>query len=365
MTARRLVALTALAGLVLTGCASEQVTTSEPTTPPDTTPVTDQTTTSTSSTSTLAPPSTTEPPATTTTSTSTSTTTTAPAPDLEPAPETAFAVVDNDLVELDVASGEIVRVVAEWFNGDGVFRGSLQLTPDRTAAYFGEGYEDSWYGCESSVGSIGRVDLASGELEGQFAGTAPSLSTDGTRLAYLASEVCVPDPEAPELWVLTPYDRVVVHDLASGESVEITTATAPADYGDPNGLQWVGFHPSGDVLVLTSGGDLYRVPSTSPGVVQDHPVVASAPPGFPYEMIGESLLTVGTGDEGATRVVAVDLGGGGAETTLWESEYPVTLGVGALGHVIVADGNPEGSAATTGPVTVIALGEPYVYSVDW
>lgn len=365
MSARRITVLAAIVGFVVAGCASEQVTTSESTAPPDSAVPTDPATTS--PTSTVAPPSTTEPPATTTTApaTSTSTTTTEPQPDLGPAPVTAFAVVDNDLVELDVASGETVRVVSEWFNGDGVFRGGLQITPDRSAAYFSEGYEDGWYGCESSVGSVGRVDLSTGEHEGVAQGMGALLSPDGTRLAYLDSQVCVPDPEAPEMWVLTPYDRVVVLDLVGGSTIELITATPPVDYGDPNGLQWVGFDPSGDVLVLTSGGDLHRVPSTEAGVIQDHPLVGITVTGYPYEVVGDSLLTVGVGDEGATSALLIPLSGDAEATTLWESDYPVSAGVGPAGHVIIADTAPTGSPTVTGAVTVITLGDRNVYSVDW
>ncbi len=368
MAARRLVVLIAVSGLAVAACGGDDDSGS-PSTAPDTASTTEAATTTTAApTTTAPPPSTTEATtttlATTTTTSTTTTSTPAPPPDLGPAPATAFAVVDTDLVELDPATGATGRVVAEWFNSDGVFRGALQVTPDRAGAYFSEAYEDAWYGCESSVGSIGWVDLASGEFEIRYAGTSPSLSADGTRLAYLASEVCVPDPEAPDFWVLTPYDQVVVVDLTSGDSIVITTAAPPADYGDPNSLQWVGFHPDGDVLVLTSAGDIHQVPSGEATIVQQHPVVASAPP-FPYEMVGEALVGIDVGDEGAQRVVATELGEGGAASTLWESEYPVTIGVGPAGHVIVGDSDPSGTTTVSGAVTVIALADSYVHSIDW
>lgn len=368
MAARRLLVLIAASGLAFAGCGGDDDS-SSPSTSPDTASTTEATTTTTAApTTTAPPPSTTEATtttlATTTTASTTSTTEPAPTPDLGPAPTTAYAIVDTDLVELDPATGTTGRVIAEFFNSDGVFRGTLQVTPDRAGAFFSESYEDAWYGCESSVGSIGWVDLASGEFEVRYAGTSPSLSPDGTRLAYLASEVCVPDPEAPEMWVLTPYDRVVVVDLASGESVVLTTAAPPADYGDPNSLQWVGFHPGGDALVLTSAGDVHQIPSGEATVVQEHPVVASAPP-FPHEIVGETLLGIDVGDEGATRVVATALDEAGAATTLWESEYPVTIGVGPLGHVIVGDSDPSGTSTASGAVTVIAFPDSHVRSIDW
>lgn len=267
-----------------------------------------------------------------------------------------------DLVELDVASGSVNRTVSEWFGGDGIFRGDLNVSPDRSTLYFAEGYEDSWYMCESSVGNIGRIDLAGGQPELLYVGTAPALSADGSRLAYLGSNVCVPDPEQPDIWVLTPYDHVVVVDLATDQQVVITTAVTPADYTDPSALEWVGFGPSGDLLVKTAGGDLHRVPSDAPSTVQDHPIVVGGMTASPVDLAGDALVVVEFGDEGSSTLQLLDLGTGAATDLLAVERY-VAVGVSTDGHVIAADELSD-TSGTDGPLTVVVT-DDFVGSIDW
>jgi streptogramin lyase len=133
-------------------------------------------------------PATTEPPAiaappTTTPVTTVPATTTPPAtaapPTSAPAdtvPATAFVTADEALIEVDTTTGTTVRVLQEIFSGDGVFRGGLRLSPDGSTIWFSEGYEDGWYGCDSSIGSFGRIDAATGEVEvlGVGGGVEPS-----------------------------------------------------------------------------------------------------------------------------------------------------------------------------------------------
>jgi len=59
--------------------------------------------------------------------------------------ETAIALVEQDLVEINTATGNVVRTIAASFSGDGAYRGGFELTPDRQYLYFSEGWEDSWY----------------------------------------------------------------------------------------------------------------------------------------------------------------------------------------------------------------------------
>jgi hypothetical protein len=279
-----------------------------------------------------------------------------------PAPSSAFAVVGSDLVELDPVSGAVVRTIVPFFEGDGVFRGDLELTPDRSAAYFGEGYEDSWFSCDASLGKIGRVDLTSGRVESFGPGWSPSLSNDGGRLAFLTSTVCLPDPEEPEFWVLTPADRVVVVDLATSERVEILSATSPVHYSDPNALDWVAFHPSGDLLVGIAAGDVHRVDSRTAGTVQSGPVVFRGDLVVPIAVAEASFVAVTFGDEGATTVVEVDLATG-IPRPIWESESFVAVGGDRAGNVVVID---PGAAASTasGRLTVLAL-DTFASAVAW
>ena len=323
-------------------------------------------------------PSSTEPPATTTISSQPSPSTAPPttaAPSSVPspsvptsvaaAPSTAFITLLPAFVELDLASGAVVRTIDEFFSGEGLFRSALRVSADRSNAWFSEGYEDGWYGCESSVGQIGRIDLTTGAVEMVAAGGLPEPSPDGTRVAYVDSEVCSPDPEAPANWVVTPMDRVVVRDVASGDEVEFVTAPTPVDGASPSTVSWAGFTGGGTLLALTADGDLRSIDPTGSPVLQDHPVVASGVGGSPVGVIGDLLLVTVTGDEGAVELVAVDAAGGG-RARLASSERFFDVGVDAASGTVLAAGYGEIAVEPGAPVTVLDLPDGAFFStLDW
>jgi hypothetical protein len=324
------------------------------TTVADTTTTVETTTTVPETTTTVEATTTTEPPAT-------STTLPGPAPD---PPPIAYVVADTDLLEIDTAGGAVTRTVVELFNGDGVFRGNLRLSPDGGTIWFSEGYEDGWYGCDTSVGSFGRVDVASGAVEIVGTGSGVEPSPDGTRVAYLGSDLCLPDPEAPEFWVLTPYDRVVVRDLAAGTEQEIVTDPTPADAAAPSQITWVGYDPDGSLLVLTADGQLRLVDPAGSGVLQDHPVVVPELRGIPAGTVDGALITVDRGGEGSTDVFAVDPSSGGA-TLLASSEGFATVGVAANGAILVA-GFTDVDVEPGAPVTLLTAPDGVTYfDLDW
>jgi hypothetical protein len=321
--------------------------------------VADATTTTVPATTTLAPTTTTAAAATSTTTAAPATSTTVAGPAPTP-PAVAYASGEAALVELDAATGEVTRTLAELFNGDGVFRGSLRLAPDGATLWFTEGYEDGWYACETSIGSFGRVDVATGALEIVGVGSGVEPSPDGALVAYLTSDQCLPDPENPDLWVLTPYDRVVVRDVAAGTEQEIVTEPAPTEPDAPSRIEWAGFAPDGGLLVRTADGDVRRVDPAGPPVLQDHPVVLSDVRGSPAGTTAGALITVDLGDEGSADLYAVDLDSGGA-TLLASSEGFVTAGVAANG-AIVAAGFGEIEVEPGAPVTVL---DGTYYDIDW
>ncbi|MDJ0767229.1 MAG: hypothetical protein QNJ12_00490 [Ilumatobacter sp.] len=283
-----------------------------------------------------------------------------PTPD-GPAPETAFVTTGTDLVEIDVATGTVLRVVEEFFNGDGVFRGGLRLTSDRRSAYFNEGYEDSWYGCESSKGSIGRIDLVSGDIDRVATGSWVGLSTDGTRLAYVTSDLCLPDPEQPDLWVLTPADRVVVETV--GGVVQYVTASPPDSYDAPTAIDWAGFGGD-DLLVLTAAGDLHRIPPDGAPVVQDNPIVGSGLAVLPVGMLGGRLLAIELGDEGSADLQLIDLVTG-TVTPLASAESFMSAGISEGGHVAVVAFS-DVTVVPGAPVTVVTPPpDDSYFDIDW
>ena len=286
--------------------------------------------------------------------------TTAPLP---PAPATFFATRDIDLVEIDVASGSVTNTIDQYFSGDGLFRGGLRLSPDRSTIYFSEGYEDSWYACESSVGSIASISLADGTITPLGVGGALELSPDGATIIHLDSDTCLPDPEQPDLWVLTPYDRVVVRDIATGATTEYATATAPDGYDSVTTIGWADLADDGSLLVLTGAGEIHRIPAGESGAIQDFPVVVTTD-ATPLEIVGDRIIAAIYGTEGSTDLVSISLADG-TTAPLASTESYMTVGVDPSGRII---------AAADGPIAVepgadVALVEfpvdGYFYDLDW
>lgn len=348
--------------IVESSTSLESTTTLPPTTTAEATTTTVEATTTTVDTTTTTVPETTTTAAPTTTVEPTTTVPAVPPPE---APATAFAIAGNDLVELDPASGEPVRTIVERFDGDGVFRGDLRLAPDGATIWFSEGYEDGWYGCDSSVGSVGRVDLATGAVELVGVGYGLEPSPDGATVAYVSSDLCLPDPENPESWVLTPYDRVIVRDLASGDERAFVTDVAPDSYSSPSQVEWAGYSTDGELLVLTTDGGLRSIDPLGSDVIQDHPVVLESLVGYPVGAVEGGLVTIAVGDEGSADLYRVDLPAGDA-TLLATSESYLVAGVATTGAV-VASGFGQVDVVDAATVTLLTPPSPDLtyYSVDW
>lgn len=368
------VAALAVLGILAAGCGrgSETLTatTVSTTEPVAETSLPSTTTPATTAPATTAPPTTdpvvpTTAPATTAPPTTTSPTTAPPttAPDVS-APATAFVSADGRLIEVDATTGETVRVVDDFFEDDAVFRGALRVSPDRSTIWFSEGYEDSWYECDSSLGRWGRVDTATGAQETLGLGTSPEPSADGNYVAYITSSLCLPDPENPDFFVLTPADRVVVRELSTGEEREFVTDTPPDSYDSPSVVQAAVFSPGGGLLVLLGDGRLFNVDLNGPAVIQEHPVALAQVTGFPIAATADDLLTVVFGDEGSTDVFAVDAVSG-EQRLLASSGVYGAVGVSADGRIVVTATEPV-TVADGSSVTVLDVpGDMFVFDLDW
>ncbi len=290
-------------------------------------------------------------------------TTAPPAPPVDK-PATFFATTDLGLVEVDVATGEIVNTVDDFFSIDGVFRGNIRLTADRSTIYFSEGYEDSWYACETSVGSIGSIDVATAAIDMLGRGSGVEIGPDESLLAYVDSETCLPDPEQPEFWVLTPYDRAVVRDVATGDEFVFETSPVPDSYDSPSAVWWADIAPDGSVLVQLQSGDVHRIPlSAAGGTIQDWPV-AFTTQATPWEVVGDELIATLFGAEGSSDLMSIDTQTG-ANTLLASAETYMAVGVGNEGQLIaVADG--EITVEPDAAVTVVDFPiDSYYYDLDW
>ncbi len=277
--------------------------------------------------------------------------------------ETAIALVDQDLVEINTTTGEVVRTVTEFFSGDGAYRGGFELTPGREYLYFSEGWEDSWFSCESSPGSVGRIDLSTGDITILWTGTGISISPDGNFAAYLEASQCIPDPEEPDYWVLTPYDTVVVVDLRIMEPVLMHSQALPLGYDDPNALRAVDFHADGDVVVLGEDGVLYKVPLGAAAAIQSHPQLLTGITGYSAAVAGDALLTVewngGEGDASEIELKAQDMTTG-AVTYLLTAPAWIEVGVSPTGAIIAAFEN-EVYPHLDNPITAGS----WVGAIDW
>ncbi len=319
-------------------------------------------------TTTTASPTTTSTTTTSTTTTSTTTTTTAPTtppPIPADAPASAFAADATDLIEIDVRTGALTRTVTAGFSEGGVYRGQLRLTSDRSTIWFSEGYEDGWYGCDSSIGTFGRLDVAAGTFEVLGVGVGPEPSPDGRFVVYRTSELCLPDPENPDLWVLTPYDRVVVRSLETGEELTFVTADTPDAVDSPGVVRWAGFDPGGGLLVQTADGRLFGVELDGPGVIQDHPTIVPEVIGIPVGATDGRLVTVDLGDEGSADVYLIDLGSAEADR-IAASEAFLAVGLDSgTGQIVVSGADPVRVTAGA-PVTVLTAPDSrLLYDVDW
>jgi hypothetical protein len=255
-------------------------------------------------------------------------------------------------------------VLDEFFSGEGVFRGQLRLSPDRASIWFSEGYEDSWYSCEASTGSWGRVDAATGALEVLGSGSGVEPSADGEFVSYVSSGLCLPDPENPEFFVLTPGDRVVVRELATGEEREFVTAAPPADYSAAEAVIGAGFSPDGRLLVLMGDRRLFDVDINGSAVIQDHPVAVAEVQGEPMSATADGLLSVDFGDEGSSDLYLIDAATG-EPTLLVSAGAYMAVGVSADDQIAVSSFEPV-TVAPGADITVIELPDsPFVFDLDW
>jgi len=358
--------------LVVTGCGNNDETASTIlTAPPPTAAST--TTTSLSATTSSAPTSTLSTTTTaaqsTTTAIDSSTTSTTEGVAL---PDTVIAVSDVDLVEIDLGDGTVTRTLSPLFSEGGVFRGGLRITPDRSTIFFSEGYEDSWYSCESSRGSVGQVAFDGGELERVTPGANPTPSPDGRYLAYVDSTLCIPDPENPELWVFTPFNVVVVRHLESGESTTHSIEATPQTPYEPSALHSVAWHPDGDLLALAYSGAIYQFPVGTSDPIDRHPTLPfdldteSYPGGI--DVAGDRLVAVGyTEDFSEATATTFDLATGARIDLLTTSDH-LSIGVNAAGQIILATSPADDFEAPATLVTEsgerIELDVPVV-ALDW
>jgi hypothetical protein len=199
------------------------------------------------STSTTVGPSTTQP---------APTTSTPPTTDLEagmPGHVLAF-LLGGDVAQI-AGDGQVTTLHDFMFEAR--YPSRMALGADGSQAYYHLVFEDSWFSCESVSGHVMIMDVASGD-ESELAKGLPALSPDGSRLAYLTSDDCFPDPAEPQFFI-SVFDTLVIADA---EGNELARYELEGEVGTPGseGLVNLVWADDETVLVLDGAGVTYEVP---------------------------------------------------------------------------------------------------------
>lgn len=210
-----------------------------------------------------------------------------PSPTPTPTPEGPTTLIAltaaGDLVELSPADGSTVRTIAS----DAAWRGPLSLTPDRSAVYL---TRDT----DAIRPDIVQVSLTDGAAEVVAQGRTPSLSPDGTQLAYVGKHPTNPDEEYRALHIL---------DLATGDITYVPDNTCG---GCARRIDQPAWAPDGSRLFVAAGFMDSAVPSLDvlevvPGTTADldtAKVVVGGPsePGHPGVLADGRLAVVSVVD---------------------------------------------------------------------
>ena len=190
--------------------------------------------------------------------------------------------------QIDPTTGEFVgnllpfSLEASWYD-------RFTVTNDGSAAFYGLGEEDFWFDCESSRGTVERVDLITGKTDQVYPGRYPQISPDGTRIAVIDASECIPDP-AESQFVLTLADQVQIYDLSQGVAIPVTTFEIEGPI-DPNDLgrtiadvHWL---DNDTLLVFQASATVLRVELDSQTVVTDGLAIAQSEDFvFPTAIVG-------------------------------------------------------------------------------
>ncbi|CAN5811691.1 hypothetical protein BH23ACT5_BH23ACT5_08400 [soil metagenome] len=213
---------------------------------------------------TTEPPDVTQAPTTTAVPTTSGAPTTTEAEDPSALATPALAAAGADLVWLDTATGAVE--VAHGVLFEAAYPTRLALGVDGERAYYQLFYEDYWFSCETASGQVMVLDIASGSST-EIARGLPALSPDGSRLAYLTSDECQPDPDEPQFFVAV-FDTLVISDVDGSELSRYPVAGEGSEA--LVNLVWA---DDDVVLVLDESGTTYEVTAdvAPPQAVQSFP----------------------------------------------------------------------------------------------
>jgi hypothetical protein len=225
----------------------------------------------------------------------------------------------------DPDSGRLLRVITATAEPDTQSLYLPVIGADDTT-YMGMSVEDSWYSCEMVNGTIVSL-TADGEFTTIGPGGVPQVSVDGSRLAYIRSSDCRPDPQQPDFSFVAVSDTVVVRDLATGSE---HTWTFPGAYDDGSLAQVVSSVVwFGDSLLATVKGRLVRLDPSDPAVPADgvemHPTTGEASGVYLLGARADGVVVAEVYTNGAAdRLIAVDPTSGDEVAEIATFEPPVS-----------------------------------------
>jgi len=195
------------------------------------------------------------------------------------------------------AHGHVVRRLPSWHVPDGFGLLGIELAPSRNDAFV-----SLWSGNSTLPARIFDVSLATGARRLVADGLSPSLSPDGTQLAYLA------DRREPNLG-LTWLTGLVVRTLATGKERTIPFDTA-VSLGTPPALV-TNWSPNG-VSVALAASDFDLVDTATATSIADIPSLG-ATPSAPAFLDADTVIVETNCCIGRQKLVAVDPHGAHAQ----------------------------------------------------
>ncbi len=249
---------------------------------------------------------------------------------------------ETGIRQVSVVTGEFVGGGAELDPG-GIFVDRFTVTEDAGAAYYGVGWEDYWYSCEASRGTVARVDLSTGLSDIAYPGYNPQISPDGSLIAMIDSSECVPDP-AQEGWWLTPFDQIQIYQLSQGVAVPVASLQleGPMDLDnrdlEVSNMFWL---DNRTLLVFQWDGTVRRVSIDQPNLDNAPIVDRSETIRFPVTVVGQDVFYAAENTSGpdSTRLYRRNLTTGEVTATDITTDAWIIGSTNGFDYVIVESTN--------------------------